>query len=225
MKKVANVFSAIAVLIAVLVSSSVFAQMKMEPKKAGVKSDGYALKADMRTLWEDHVVWTRNVILCITDGLPGSDQAVKRLLQNQIDIGNAIKPYYGEEAGNKLTALLTPHITIAAEVVKAAKAGDAGALSEANKRWYANADEISEFLCKANPAWKLAEMKKMMNDHLVLTTDEAVQRIKKNYDADVIAYDKVHAEILMMSDMLAEGIVNQFPEKFNQMKMADKAKM
>jgi hypothetical protein len=222
MKKTVNVFSVITVVIGLLVSTSLFAQVKMEHKNTTSKAGSYTLKADMRKLWEDHVVWTRNVILCITDGLPGADQAVKRLLQNQTDIGNAIKPYYGEEAGNKLTALLTPHITIAAEVVKAAKAGDEAALAEANKRWYANADEISEFLSAANPAWKLSDMKMMMNDHLKLTTEEAVQRIKKDYDADVIAYDKVHAEILMMSDMLAEGIVKQFPEKFNHAKAADK---
>src|SRR6185436_3603038 len=165
------------------------------------------LKDNMRKLWEDHVTWTRNVILCLVDDLPGADQATKRLLQNQVDIGNAIKPYYGDDAGKKLTDLLTPHITIAAEVVKAAKAGNTAALDDANKRWQANADEISAFLSNANPAWDLGHMQMMMNDHLKLTTDEAVQRIKKNYDADVAAYDKVHDEILKMSDMLADGIV------------------
>ena len=214
MKKVTKLFSAITLLIAALISSPSFSQMKMENKKTTSATSAAALKTNMRQLWEEHVTWTRNVILCIVDELPGTDQAVKRLLQNQVDIGNAIKPYYGEEAGKKLTALLTPHITISAEVVKAAKAGNAAALDEANKRWYANADEISEFLNKANPNWKLTEMKMMMNDHLKLTTDEAVQRIKKDYDADVIAYDKVHLEILQMSDMLADGIVKQFPEKF-----------
>jgi hypothetical protein len=222
MKKIANVIFAITILMALLVSGSSFAQMKMEAPNVGIKAGGYTLKTDMRKLWEDHVVWTRNVILCITDGLPGTDQAVKRLLQNQTDIGNAIKPYYGEEAGNALTALLVPHITIAAEVVKAAKKGDLIALEIANKRWYANADEICAFLCNANPVWKLEDMKKMMSDHLALTTDEAVQRIKKDYDADVVAYDKVHDEILMMSDMLADGIIKQFPAKFSQMKMTDK---
>jgi hypothetical protein len=222
MKKVTNAFFTITMLMVLFVSDSSFAQMKMEAPKAGIKTGGYTLKTDMRNLWVDHVVWTRNVILCITDGLPGTDQAVKRLLQNQTDIGNAIKPYYGEEAGNALTALLVPHITIAAEVVKAAKKNDVVALEIANKRWYANADEISEFLSKANPVWKLEDLKKMMNEHLALTTDEAVQRIKKDYDADVVAYDKAQAEILIMADMLADGIIKQFPEKFSQMKMADK---
>lgn len=186
-------------------------------KSAMVEAEFYAkseLKLAMRKLWEDHVVWTRNVIFCLVDRLPGKDQAVNRLLQNQVHLGNAIKFYYGEEAGKKLTDLLYPHITIAAEVVNAAKDGNTEALDEANKKWYANADEISEFLSKANPNWEFEEMKMMMHEHLKLTTDEAVQRIKKDYDADVIAYDKVHEAILKMSDMLTDGIVKQFPEKF-----------
>ncbi len=180
----------------------------------GVSVKAMDLKINMRKLWEDHIIWTRNVICCLVDGLPGSDQALKRLLQNQEDIGNAIKPVYGEDAGKKLTALLLDHIKISADVINAAKAGDKDKLNGANKRWTANADEISTFFCHANPRWKLDEMKSMMHDHLKLTTDEAVARIKKDYEADIKAYDKVHGGILQMSDMLADGIINQFPGKF-----------
>ena len=178
------------------------------------ENKSHDLKIAMNKLWEDHVTWTRNVILCLVDGLPGADQAVKRLMQNQVDIGNAVKPFYGDDAGNKLTELLKVHIAISADVVKSAKAGNKTALDSASKIWYANADEISAFLSNTNPNWALADMQMMMNDHLKLTTDEAVQRIKKNYDADIIAYDKVHEEILKMSAMLADGIIKQFPEKF-----------
>jgi hypothetical protein len=180
------------------------------------RSAAEELRTNMRKLWEDHVLWTRNVILCLVDELPGANQSVNRLLQNQVDIGDAIKPYYGDAAGEKLTGLLKPHITIAAEVVTAAKKGDNTALDEANKRWHANADEISEFLSSANPNWELTDIKTMMNDHLKLTTDEAIARIQKDYDADIAAYDKVHKEILMMSDMLADGIIKQFPDKFKE---------
>ena len=168
----------------------------------------------MRKLWEDHITWTRNVICCLVDGLPGGDQALKRLHQNQDDIGNAIAPYYGEDAGNKLAGLLHHHITISADVVNAAKAIDHDKFKEANNRWTANADEISVLLSKANPNWKLEDLKHMMQDHLILTTNEVVARIKKDYDADVKAYDNVHDEILEMSDMLSEGIIKQFPDKF-----------
>lgn len=213
MKNLTKVFVIAAIVTSVLLSSSSFAQMNMNVHKTKVE-DATTLRTNMRKLWEDHVTWTRNVILCFTDGLPGKDQALKRLLQNQVDIGNAIKPYYGDEAGNKLTELLKSHIIISADVVTAAIAGNTSALDRANEKWYSNANEISEFLSGANSNWALADMKMMMNEHLKLTTDEAVQRIKKDYDADVIAYDKVHNEILEMSDMLADGIVKQFPDKF-----------
>lgn len=172
------------------------------------------LRTDMRKLWEDHVCWTRNVIFCLVDDLPGSDQAVERLMKNQNDIGDAVGSYYGNDAGKKLTDLLHEHIAGAAEVVKAARADDKVALKAASEKWDKNADEISEFLCSANPNWDLKDMKSMMNDHLKLTTDEAVARIKKDYKADIKAYDKVHDEILMMADMLSEGIIKQYPDKF-----------
>ena len=213
MKKGIKMYTAFTLLIVGLLSTSSFSQIKLTKHKAHSGASASDLKTSMRKLWEDHVIWTRNVILCLVDDLPGSDQAVKRLLQNQTDIGNAIKPYYGEEAGKKLTELLLPHITIAAEVIKAARADNTTELAKVNKKWYDNAYQISEFLSKANPRWKLADMKMMMDDHLKLTTDEAVQRIKKNYDADIIAYDKVHDEILKMSDMLSDGISKQFSGK------------
>lgn len=214
MKKLFTLFTAV-VAMAMLTYAFIPAAPMCDNSSAGVK-----LKTAMNKLWEDHITWTRNVICCLVDELPGSNQAVARLLKNQEDIGNAIKPYYGEDAGNKLTALLKPHITISAEVVKAAKANDKVKLDEANKKWMANADEIAVFLSKANPAWKLAEMKKMMQDHLKLTTDEAVARIKKDYDADIKAYDKVHEEILEMSEMLSMGIIEQFPDKFKSKEAA-----
>ena len=182
------------------------------------KNPDVALRTAMRKLWEDHIIWTRNVIICLVDDAPGGDQATKRLLDNQTDIGNAVKPFYGEEGGKKLTALLHDHITIAADVIKSAKANNTDALNANSKKWSDNADDISKFLSSANPNWKLADMKKMMDDHLKLTTDEVVQRIKKNYDADIAAYDKVHTEILEMSDMLTQGIIKQFPDKFKKEK-------
>lgn len=182
----------------------------------GNRTESEKLRTDMRKLWEDHITWTRNVIFCILDDLPGTDQAVTRLLKNQDDIGNAIKPYYGSAAGRKLTELLHEHITTAAELLKATKTDNAMAFDIADKKWKANADEISDFLSRANPNWKLKDMKMMMQDHLKLTLDEAVARKKKNYDDDVKAYDMVHAEILHMSDMLSDGIIKQYPALFKE---------
>jgi hypothetical protein len=168
----------------------------------------------MRKLWEDHVAWTRLFLISAIADLPDKGPTTERLLKNQVDIGNALKPYYGDAAGEKLTALLNTHITTAAEVVTAAK-GDAARLDDAKKRWFANADDIATFLSDANPKrWPLVEMKQMMRDHLILTTTEVEARLKGDWTADIAAYDKVNTQILQMADMLSIGILSQFPGKF-----------
>jgi hypothetical protein len=170
---------------------------------------------DMRALWEDHIVWTRLAIISLVDGSPDTDATVGRLLQNQADIGDAVKPFYGEAAGDQLTALLNDHITIAAELVLAAKANDSAAVEDASARWYANADDIAAFLSAANQsAWPLDHMKAMMREHLDLTLAEAVARLSGDYDVDIAAYDAIHGQILGMADMLSLGIINQFQKRF-----------
>ena len=172
-------------------------------------------RVGMRKLWEDHVSWTRMYIISAVAGLPDKATTAERLLANQTDIGNAVKAFYGDAAGTKLTALLKSHIMLAGELIDAAKAGEAAKKDEISKRWYANADEIATFLSSANPKqWPEAEMKKMMHEHLNLTTAEVVARLGKDWKADVAAYEKVHEQILGMADALSSGIVAQFPEKF-----------
>src|SRR5687768_12040158 len=173
------------------------------------------LKSDMRKLWEDHIIWTRNVIFNIIDELPGTTEAVNRLLQNQVDIGNAIKPYYGNSAGNQLTALLHDHITIAADLLTALKNDNTAAFNTAYAQWVANANAIAALLSSVNPNWPLAEMQSMMQEHLALTAAEALARKTGNYSGDVTAFDNVQGQILAMADMLTEGIVKQFPNMFS----------
>jgi hypothetical protein len=184
---------------------------------ASAPSNPVEFRQAMRKLWEDHITWTRLYIVSALADLPDKDVTAKRLLQNQTDIGDAVKPFYGDAAGAKLTALLRDHILIAADVIDAAKAGDAAKQSEAGKRWSANADAIASFLSDANPDhWAATEMKSMMHEHLDLTTAEVVARLKKDWTADISAYDSVHEQILKMADMLSTGIIKQFPKDFSK---------
>jgi hypothetical protein len=186
--------------------------------QSGQRIDTQAFHDAMRKLWEDHITWTRLVIvskLTIATDLPDLGPTVNRLLQNQVDIGNAIAPFYGAAAGQALTALLTDHILIAAEILTAAKANDQPALQDAIARWEDNGRDIAAFLNAANPRnWPLAEMEAMMQDHLDLTFQEAVARLSGNYAADIAAYEEIHEQILHMADMLSDGIIRQFPQKF-----------
>lgn len=192
--------------------------------KKPVKSHGAAsatmshreLRNAMRMLWEEHIAYTRNFIISSLAGLEDAGPIAERLLRNQDDIGNAIKPAYGEEAGKKLSALLRDHILIAADIVKAAKAGDNNGVDKGQERWKKNADEIAAFLGGANPNWPVPTLKDMLYKHLAYTTAEVVSRLKKDWAADIQAYDQGHAHMMMFADALSDGILKQMPKKFRK---------
>ncbi|HYJ69971.1 MAG TPA: hypothetical protein VEX15_20140 [Nocardioidaceae bacterium] len=174
-----------------------------------------AFHDDMRKLWEDHITWTRLAIVTFFDGSAGFDATAARLLQNQADIGDAIKPFYGEAAGDQLTALLHDHITIAVELLQAAKAGDPDQIEDASNRWYANADDIADFLAAADPKhWPQDTMRAAMKTHLDQTLAEALHELGGDYAASVADYEEIHHHILEMADLLSNGIIQAFPRHF-----------
>jgi hypothetical protein len=175
-----------------------------------------SLRLAMRLLWEDHLVYTRNYIISALAKLPDVSAVAGRLLRNQDDIGDAVKPYYGNAAGTKLASLLRDHILVATEVVKAAMGGTADELAKAQAKWTANADALAAFLSAANPHWPKATIADMLHKHLQYTTNEVVGRLKGDWEGDIAAYDQGHRHMLMFADMLTDGLIAQFPDRFKK---------
>ena len=157
--------------------------------------------------------YTRSFIISAVAGLPDLPTVTQRLLRNQDDIGAAIKPIYGDEAGKKLAALLRDHILIAADITKAAKASDSKAVEAGQKKWRGNADDIATFLAAANPNWKKPTLTDHLYKHLDYVTAQVVARIKADWPADIQAYDTGNEHMLMFADELSEGIIKQNPKK------------
>jgi hypothetical protein len=171
------------------------------------------LRNGMRKLWADHTTYTRAYIVSAVAGLPDLSAVTQRLLRNQDDIGSAIKPIYGEDAGKKLAALLRDHILIAADIVKAAKANDSKGVDAGEKKWKGNADDIAAFLAGANPTWKKPTLTDMLQKHLDFVTKQVVSRIKQDWAGDIQAYDAGFDHMMMFADMLSDGIIKQNPNK------------
>lgn len=181
---------------------------------AAISSNALELRQGMRDLWADHVVWTRAYIVAAVAGDASASSALDRLMRNQEDLGNAIAPYYGAAAGAGLTDLLKDHISIAGEVVGAAKAKDDAKLKDADARWHRNAEEIATFLSAANPNWNRADLVRMLNEHLALTTQEATFRLQQNWREDTATFDRIFDQAMMMADALSDGVIRQFPSRF-----------
>lgn len=197
MKPLAIPVLAVALALGATAAIPVHAQPAPQGEVSAVRT--VELRMDMRKLWEDHITYTRNYIISALADLPDATTVAARLLVNQDEIGDAIKPFYGEAAGETLSSLLRDHILVATEVIAAAKAGDTTAYDAAQAEWSANGEAIAAFLAAANPNWSQAELEEMLQTHLDLTTGEVAARLDGNWEADVAAYDAGHEHMLEFS--------------------------
>ncbi len=202
-----------AVVVAVIAGSGSAPAMPAPSQATSAKA--MALHDDMRALWEAHGTWTERAIVDFVGGLPDTNLVVARLLRNQVDIGNAVKPYYGAAAGNKLTALLKAHINAAVGVLSAAKSGNGQSVAKAKAAFFANANQVAAFLHTANPThWALSDMRTMMRIHLNQVISLAVDQLDGHYAAAIRLYGVYIDHIIDMADMLSTGIIEQFPSRF-----------
>lgn len=173
------------------------------------------LNQAMRKLWSDHMHWTLATVDAFFNEPSQVETKLNRLLDNQKEIGAAIVPYYGQAAGDKLTALLTVHIQQAVPVLQAAQNNDQAALDKALADWYKNANDIATFLSEANPKnWPTSVTEHHLSTHITQTTEYAVNILKGDYSASTKGFEEALQHMLMLADLLAKGIAEQFPDKF-----------
>ncbi|MDF2985614.1 MAG: hypothetical protein K0R50_1124 [Eubacterium sp.] len=186
---------------------SVFTDNRMPE---GSREAKLQLMKDLRTLWEQHVMWTRLTIISMVENLPDVELVTARLLRNPEDFANLLARFYGRQKADVFKNLFTEHLTIAAQLVQAAKDGDNQKAEAAEKEWYRNAGQIAEFLAAINPYWSKREWVNMLDEHLRLTKTEAVDLITKQYAESINTYDEIERQALRMADMMFEGISKQF---------------
>ncbi|MDR3644184.1 MAG: LysM domain-containing protein [Clostridia bacterium] len=169
-----------------------------------------ALHDALRSLWEQHVMWTRLAIISAAAGLPDMNLTVARLLRNASDMEAALRPFYGDAAAAQFGSLIKNHLLIALQLVSAAKAGNTQAAQEAERQWYANADAIAEALSTMNPYISKEEFRRMLYNHLAMTKAEAVARLSGDFANDIRLYDSIEQQALSMADMMSDAIARQF---------------
>jgi hypothetical protein len=196
-------------IIALIASAAVPALAKPIVDK---KTTRLAYHDEWRKLWEDHITWTRVVIIGILNDLPGTNVYIDRLLQNAQDMEDALAPYYGDDA-EVFGDLVRDHLVIAAQILQAAKDGQP--LDGLIASWYANSHDIAVQMNEMNPEfWPLEETEKMWTDHLDATLAEAVAHLTGDFEGEVSAYDEVHDLALEMADFFSDGVMRQFPNEF-----------
>ena len=179
--------------------------------------DPVAFQKGMRELWTDHMQWTYATVNAFFHNPEAVEAHLNRLLRNQQEIGAAFVPFFGQEAGDQLAALLTVHIQQAVPVLQAAQAGDEAALESALADWYANANEIANLISALNPkVWPRSVMEEIWKVHIDQTTAYSLDLLNGDYEAAIEHFDEAFDHIMGLADILSAGIIEQFPRQFTR---------
>lgn len=170
---------------------------------------------DMRLAWLQHVYWTRMLLISIAEQQKDQQAVTKRLLQNPTDIANIFSAYYSLDIANSIAHLLTEHLKIGAALITALRDRQKQEADKLNRQWYINADQMAKAFSSINPHYNREHLRKMLYHHIGLTTQEVAMRLAGNYPADILAFNRVEREILLMADYFTAGLVKQFEKTFN----------
>ena len=168
----------------------------------------------MNLVWEQHIMWTRMLLISIAEDLKDLEATQTRLLRNPKDIADVFRRFYGNAVANRIQQLLTEHLVIGKELIVALKNKNQEEATKLNTKWYQNADEMAEAFSSINSFYPKEEIRNMLYEHLRLTTNEVNYRLQGNYTEDINSYDMVQKEILKMSQFFVNGIAKQFPNLF-----------
>lgn len=181
------------------------AHCKCLEETQGISALKVDMKSALRKLFTDHGVYTAFVLKSIVDKQDDTKIFLNRLLLNQRDIGDQLKPIIGKKSGDLVTKVLTEHIKLAGDVIKAATYG--GNLKQKMALLFENSDEVAEVLTSLNPEKLPYETtQEMFQSHNQFIVDLTLARIKKDYLKEQQLYDVYYNELLMMSDAIYEAL-------------------
>lgn len=172
------------------------------------------LNNDMRLAWEQHIYWTRMLLISLAEKLNDQTPTTDRLLRNPGDIASIFNRYYSSSVANLIQQLLTEHLQIGADLITALRDNQHDKANQLTQQWYQNADKMAEAFSSINPYYNEQRIKSMLYRHLDLTTQQVVKRLAGDYQGDIMAFDLVELEVLEMADMFTNGIMQQFPQSF-----------
>jgi hypothetical protein len=210
-----RIFTRILMVSALLLMSAApsFAHEKNMAMKESPKA--VQLREGLRDLWGGHIFWVRNVALATRMGdADAAKVAEENAVKNARSIADAVVPFYGKAAADKLFGLLAGHYGAIKEYMTATYAADQAVKDKALEKVKSNARDIAALLSSANPNWPKETLVSLLYAHGGHHVAQIEAFAVKDYAAEAQAWDAMKSHMNMIADALGAGIVKQFPKKF-----------
>jgi hypothetical protein len=163
------------------------------------------MKQTFRDLWLGHIFWVRHVVSNIATNDPDERAAAeKEVVANTKQIADAIAPFYGEAASEKLNSLLDVNIDAVREYSEATLA-----------RLASNADDIADFLSHVNPYLQKDNVRSLIAAHGAHHVLQINQYKAKNYAHLGATWPMMRQHVYVIADTLTTALAKQFPSKFS----------
>ncbi len=185
-----------------------------------VSSADQSLRADelrgvMRKLWQDRSIYTRAVAIGVAADLPDLVRSHQRLVRNQVDIGDAVRPYFGDMMADVFTALLQEEVNRACAAFTAAKSGDPARREAAETAWRGAAADVASFVSAVDSSAGSQDTLVGMVSRLVDATAAQMHcRLKGDWTGDLAAFEMARQYARITADALSLSIAHQCAEQF-----------
>jgi hypothetical protein len=150
----------------------------------------------------------------IIQGCENKASVLNRLMRNSQDIEAVLSPYLGNESTARYKDMIEKNIQLGVDLATAAGNKDQAAFEAANKSLFENADSIVAFENATIPDLTIDDRSVMWHDHINLTKNEATLLAGRDYNASIDTFDLMEEQTNLMSDSLANGIVQSLPAGF-----------
>ena len=172
------------------------------------------LRIEMRRLWDDQLVFTRNFIISTLEMSPDQIPVTEAYLGHQAAIADAFAPYYGDDASRELALLMSTHAVITVDLVRIISEGNVEAVPRQRAFWVGSAQQIADYLAALNPSWSAEQLEQSLLVYLDLTMAEIAGRSIRNRDVELGAYERLRVHTTRLADFLSNGIIKQHPQQF-----------
>jgi hypothetical protein len=156
----------------------------------------------------------RNVSVAVIEKNPSAMKAAEQqVVANAQSIADLIEPFYGVAAKNDFFELLVEHYGAIKAYLQATTSGESLAQDVATRSLTANADELAEFLSKANPYLPKDALRGLLLAHGGHHLQQIQQLKDRQFQAEANTWDEMKDHVYQIADATAAALAKQFNKR------------